>query len=75
MMTDEEKARIAQREYMRKWRAENPEKVKGYQKRWRDQNKGKAAEIQRKWRLKNPEKSKEYQKRHYAKKFDEMYKI
>lgn len=50
--------------YNKKWREENPEKVKtwakensGYQKKWVQDNPEKVAATQKRWRQKNPEKA------------------
>ena len=47
---DPESRRAWQREYMKSWRAANPEKCKAYQKKSRES--GRNAEYCRKWRLK-----------------------
>lgn len=47
MMTEE--AVIARREYMKKWREKNKEKLSTYQKEWRKNNKDKVVEYQQKY--------------------------
>jgi hypothetical protein len=47
---DPEERRAWQREYMKAWRAANPEKCRAYQKKSRDL--GRAAEYCRRWRNK-----------------------
>ncbi|MED2841469.1 hypothetical protein P4255_29180 [Bacillus wiedmannii] len=44
-----EQAKIARREYMKKWREKNAEKLSTYQKKWRSENRDKVAEYQRKY--------------------------
>ncbi|MDT3497320.1 hypothetical protein ACTFO3_26855 [Bacillus cereus group sp. MYBK69-2] len=44
-----EQAVIARREYMKKWRERNKEKLSSYQKEWRKNNRDKVAEYQRKY--------------------------
>ena len=53
-MTKEER-----NEYLRKWRAENPEKVKERSRKRYSENPEKENERIRKWRAENPEKVKE----------------
>ena len=55
---DIERRREYNREYQRKWRAENPEKVAGYVAKGKDLEAG--AAYMREWRKANPEKEKEY---------------
>lgn len=59
MLTQEEKIRKAKREYMRKYREKNKEKVN---------------KLNREWRKANPEKVKEYQERFWEKKAKELEK-
>ena len=40
-MTDEQLIREARNEYMRRWRAENPDRYRAYQKLWRMNNQAK----------------------------------
>jgi hypothetical protein len=47
------------REYQRKWRAENPEKVSKHRIKWRAENPEKIKETNRKYRVENPAKVKE----------------
>lgn len=56
----EDQARKLKADYMRKWRADNPDKVKA-------QNKARA-EYMRKWRAANPDKVKEHRKRYWERK-------
>lgn len=44
-----EQAIIARRQYMKKWRERNKEKLSSYQKEWRKNNRDKVAEYQRKY--------------------------
>jgi hypothetical protein len=46
----------AQREYQRKWRAENADKVRESNRKWRANNRDKVLENGRKWRANNPDK-------------------
>ena len=48
----------AKREYLKKWRDKNKEKVAAYHKQWRD---------------KNPEKIREYNERYWKKKAQTIY--
>lgn len=57
-MTNEEK-----KEYARKWREENPEKIRESRERWKAKNAEKVKEHSRKWREKNREKVAEYNRR------------
>lgn len=47
-------------EYHRKWRAENPEKVKQYTAKWNKANPEKRKAIEKAWKKANPEKVKQY---------------
>ena len=47
------------RERVRRWEAENPEKVREAKRRWRAENPEKAREQSRRWRAENPEKVRE----------------
>ncbi len=58
----QELAREKQREYLREWRRNNPDKVREYNQRYRE------------WRKKNPDKVKEYNQRYWRKKALEMLK-
>ena len=53
-------------EYGKKWRTENPEKVKEASKKWRTENPEKTKEASKKWRTENPEKSRESYKKYRA---------
>ncbi|EJR28755.1 hypothetical protein [Bacillus mycoides] len=44
-----EQAKIARREYMKKWRERNAEKLSNYQKEWRKNNKDKVVGYQQKY--------------------------
>ncbi|HDR3653132.1 TPA: hypothetical protein QCO08_005563 [Bacillus anthracis] len=44
-----EQAVIARREYMKKWREKNKEKLSSYQKEWRKKNKDKVVGYQHKY--------------------------
>jgi hypothetical protein len=62
--TDKEAERKArQREYTRRWRLANAEKVREYNQRWRLANIEKAREYNRRWYLANIEKVREYRRR------------
>ena len=50
--------RTKKKEYQKKWRAENSEKVKEYHRKWKAENPEKVNEYQRKWYAENPEKVK-----------------
>ena len=52
--------RTNKKEYQKKWRAENPEKVK---------------EHNRKWYAENPEKVKEYDRKWYAENYEKVKKV
>ena len=52
------------KEIVRKWQKKNPEKVKEYNKKWQKKNPEKVKEIVRKWQKKNPEKVKERQRKY-----------
>jgi hypothetical protein len=52
--------RIYKKEHQKKYRLENPEKVKEIQRKYRLANPEKEKERLRKWRLENREKEKEY---------------
>ncbi|MDP7981409.1 hypothetical protein [Bacillus multifaciens] len=45
----EEQAIISRREYMKKWREKNKEKMSNYQKEWRKRNKDKVAKYQERY--------------------------
>ncbi len=60
-MTDEQRER--QREYQRRWRAANPDKVREQKARYQAANPEKAREGRRRWRQANPEKAKAATKR------------
>ena len=70
------------REYARRWRERNREKIRQYDKEWRGENKDRVAGYDRKtyvkrkdsvnayirgWRSANPEKVREYNRKHVAK--------
>ena len=50
-------------EYGKKWRTENPEKVKEASKKWRTENPEKSRESYKKYRAENPEKVSEQRKK------------
>jgi hypothetical protein len=45
----------ARRNYIRKWRAENPDKVRAYSAKWNAANPEQRREIERSWRARNPD--------------------
>ena len=47
--------RTNKKEYQKKWRAENPEKVKENNRKWYTENPEKVKEYSRKWQAENPE--------------------
>ena len=51
--------RTNKKEYQKKWRAENSEKVKEYERKRRAENPERRKESKRKWYAENPEKAKE----------------
>jgi hypothetical protein len=51
-MTDEQKQKAKRREYARKWRAANREKVREYSRRWYSQNPDKIREYNHKSNIK-----------------------
>jgi 5-methylcytosine-specific restriction endonuclease McrA len=63
--------REAQREYLRKWRAANAEKVRAqsreYLRKWRAANLEKSRKYQREWRSANPEARAEAKRKAYRK--------
>ena len=70
-LTDEEKAKIARREYNRQWYAKNKEKRREYSRKWNAKNKEKRREYHKKWRKKNRDKVKAINQRYFAKMYDE----
>lgn len=54
---------MSQAEYLRQWRAANPEKCAAYTKKYRAKNPGKMPEIRRQWVAANREYANEYQRR------------
>jgi len=56
-MTEEQRER--KREYQRKWRAANLEKVNEKERKWRAENPEKVREYQRKWNAENLKKANE----------------
>ena len=54
------------RETVRRWQAENPEKARGIRKRWEAENPEKAREARKRWESENPEKAREAVRRWYA---------
>jgi len=54
------------REYKRKWYAENREKIREYDRKWHAENPEKKREYDRKWRAENPEKRREYNRKWHA---------
>ncbi|MES1198528.1 MAG: hypothetical protein ABUS48_00920 [Pseudomonadota bacterium] len=61
MAQSKEERRRSQRDYQRKRRAENPERVKTLQAQWTENNREKTREYVRKRRAANPEAAKAYQ--------------
>lgn len=66
----------ARREYARKWREANKEKLYQSQKAWREKNKEHIAEYHKEWRNKPENKGKvaEYQARYWERKGQETAK-
>lgn len=56
---------------VKEWRTKNPNRVKEYERRYRQRNKRKSRERVRQWRKDNPEKWKEQQRRALAKQKEE----
>ena len=55
------------KEYMRKWREKNSDKIRGYQKQYRKNNPDKTKEYSRQWRKNNLEKGRIYRKENQEK--------
>jgi Recombination endonuclease VII len=64
-LSDEEKRR-RKREYERRYKAANPEKVRELARRYREANREKLAEAKRRYAAENPEKVREYRRSWYA---------
>jgi hypothetical protein len=52
-----------EREYQKKWRAENQEKSREASRKWYAENQEKNRESSKKWRAENPERAREHQKK------------
>ena len=75
-MTDvNELYRKKRRDYLREWRAQNPDKVKKHAKKYRETHKKEIAAYHRKWQQENPDKAKlntiRYLQRKYKKESSE----
>jgi len=53
-----------QKEYNKKWRKENPKKIKGYNKKYYKEHREELNKKHKKWRKENPEKVKEQNKKY-----------
>lgn len=63
------------REYCKRWRERNREKVREYQRRWRRENPDKVKAYAKKakaWREAHPEKATEYQRNYFLRHFHEL---
>lgn len=69
-MTKEEKARAARREYMRAWRAKNPDKVIEYRRNAYEKNKEYLKQYHRNYNKKNRAKIREIKRRYWEKIFN-----
>lgn len=73
MKTEDEK-REYQREYHRKWREKNRERLREYNReyhrKWREKNREHIREYKREWYKDNPERQKLYNKRYRQKKMN-----
>jgi hypothetical protein len=60
------------KEYDKKWRADNPEKVTERRKQYTIDNKEKISEVAKQWRVDNPEKAREISNQHSRRYNDEL---
>lgn len=60
-----------QREYMKKWRLEHAEEMRGYRQKWRAENRDRIREYNRSWRRQNKAKIAKAQAKYWKRIADE----